>query len=43
MADDIIAFQQGREAAIEGKPRDARRSADWQEGYDAVNEWKHHG
>ena len=43
MADDIWAFQQGREAAIEGKPRDPRRSKDFLEGYDAVNEWKHHG
>ena len=36
MANDIIAYQAGREAAIEGKPRDQRRSADWLEGYDAV-------
>ncbi|QDP55175.1 MAG: hypothetical protein Tp170SUR191951_13 [Prokaryotic dsDNA virus sp.] len=38
MADDIIAFQAGREAAIAGKNRDARRSADWLEGYDQVSE-----
>lgn len=38
MADDIIAFQNGRQAAIDGKPRDARRSDDWLEGYDQVKE-----
>ena len=36
MADDILAYQSGREAAIEGRPRDQRRSRDWLEGYDAV-------
>jgi hypothetical protein len=34
MADNIIAFQSGREAAMCGGARDARRSADWLEGYD---------
>lgn len=36
MADDILAFQAGREAAIDGKPRDQRRSRDWLEGFDSV-------
>lgn len=36
MADDILAFQAGREAAIAGMPRDGRRSADWLEGWDQV-------
>lgn len=36
MADDIIAFQAGREDAISGKPRGGRRSADYLEGYDMV-------
>lgn len=36
MAEDIIAFQAGREAANSGQRRDARRSADWLEGYDQV-------
>jgi hypothetical protein len=36
MANDIIAFQQGREAAIAGQKRDQRRSADWLEGFDQV-------
>jgi hypothetical protein len=36
MANDILAFQSGREAAIAGKPRDGRRSVDWLEGFDAV-------
>lgn len=36
MAEDIIAFQAGREAAIAGKARDGRRSADWLEGFDQV-------
>jgi len=41
MADDIIQFQEGREAAIAGKPCDKRRSADWQEGWRQVmNEGK---
>jgi hypothetical protein len=34
MADDIAQFQAGREAAMEGKPRDGRRCKDWLEGYD---------
>lgn len=36
MAEDLLAFQAGREAAIEGKPRDGRRTNDWLEGYDSV-------
>lgn len=36
MAEDIIQFQDGREAAIAGKRRDRRRSADWLEGHDQV-------
>lgn len=36
MAEDVIQFQAGRQAAIDGKPRDGRRSADWLEGYDQV-------
>lgn len=35
MAENIIAFQAGREAAMSGGARDARRSADWLEGYDS--------
>lgn len=34
MADDIIQFQAGREAQMCGGRRDARRSADWLEGFD---------
>lgn len=34
MAENIIQFQSGREAFIAGRKRDARRSADWLEGYD---------
>jgi hypothetical protein len=36
MADNIIQFQAGREAAMSGERRDARRNADWLEGYDQV-------
>lgn len=36
MANDILAFQSGREAAIAGLPRDKRRSADWLEGYGQI-------
>jgi hypothetical protein len=36
MADDILAFQQGREAAIAGQKRDQRRSADWLAGWDQI-------
>ena len=36
MADDIIQFQAGREAAMDGRKRDARRTADWLEGFDQV-------
>lgn len=34
---DVIAFQAGREARIDGKPRDGRRSADWLHGWDTVD------
>lgn len=34
---DIIAFQEGREARIDGKPRDGRRNADWLHGWDTVD------
>lgn len=34
---DIIAFQAGREARIDGKPRDARRNADWLHGWDTID------
>ena len=34
---DIIAFQAGREARIDGKPRDTRRNADWLHGWDTVD------
>lgn len=35
---DIIAFQEGREARIDGKPRDGRRNADWLRGWDQVDD-----
>jgi hypothetical protein len=38
MAENILQFQKGREAAICGLTRDARRSKDWLEGYDQVKE-----
>jgi hypothetical protein len=41
MADDIAQFQSGREAAMEGKPRDGRRSKDWLEGWDSINQGGH--
>lgn len=31
---DVVQFQAGREAQINGKPRDGRRSADWLDGWD---------
>lgn len=34
MAENILQFQAGREAAICGLTRDTRRSKDWLEGYD---------
>lgn len=34
---DIIAFQAGREARIDGKRRDGRRNADWLHGWDTVD------
>lgn len=40
MAESIIQFQDGREAAIAGKKRDARKNADWLEGYDQVTYWR---
>lgn len=36
MANNIIEFQAGREAAISGKPFDGRRSRDWKEGWEAI-------
>ena len=36
MAESILQFQAGREAAMCGLTRDARRSKDWLEGYDQV-------
>ena len=36
MAENILQFQKGREAAICGLTRDVRRSKDWLEGYDQV-------
>ena len=36
MADNILQFQAGREAAMCGLTRDTRRSKDWIEGYDQV-------
>ena len=36
MAENILQFQKGREAAICGLTRDTRRSKDWLEGYDQV-------
>jgi len=37
MADNILDFQAGRDAAIDCLTRDLRRSKDWLEGYDQVN------
>jgi len=34
MADDILKFQCGREAALCGQRRDGRMSKDWLEGFD---------
>jgi len=36
MAENILQFQKGREAAMCGLTRDVRRSKDWLEGYDQV-------
>ncbi len=36
MAENILQFQKGREAAMCGLTRDTRRSKDWLEGYDQV-------
>lgn len=36
MAENILQFQAGREAAIRRLPRDSRRTKDWLEGYDQV-------
>ena len=38
MAENILQFQKGREAAMCGLTRDIRRSKDWLEGYDQVKE-----
>lgn len=40
MAENIIQFQAGREAAMANQKRDARKSADWLEGFDQVNDWR---
>ncbi len=34
---EILDFQAGREARINGKLRDGRRNADWLRGWDQVN------
>jgi hypothetical protein len=36
MANNILQFQAGREAAITGAKRDARKHKDWLEGFDAI-------
>ena len=36
MAENMLQFQAGREAAMCGLTRDERRSKDWLEGYDQV-------
>ena len=36
MAEDMLQFQSGREAAMHRFKRDERRSKDWLEGYDQV-------
>jgi hypothetical protein len=36
MANDILQFQAGRESAINGGKRDARKHKDWLEGFDAI-------
>jgi hypothetical protein len=36
MADNILQFQAGRESAMNGKKRDARKHKDWLEGFDAI-------
>jgi hypothetical protein len=36
MADNILQFQAGREAAMNGDKRDSRRHKDWLEGFDAI-------
>lgn len=36
MAENILQFQKGREAAMCGLTRDTRHSKDWLEGYDQV-------
>ena len=41
MAENTIQFQAGRETALCGGKRDARRSPDWLEGYDQeVAAWR---
>lgn len=34
---EILDFQAGREARMANKPRDGRRNADWQRGWDQVD------
>ena len=38
VADNILQFQAGREAAMAGKMRDRRRDKDWLEGWDQVSQ-----
>ncbi len=40
MAESILQFQAGREAAMRGDKRDARRGRDWREGFDQVKRAK---
>lgn len=40
MANDILHFQNGREAAMAGLKRNARKHKDWLEGYDQVKRAK---
>ena len=40
MANNILQFQDGREAAMAGLKRDARKSKDWLEGYGQVKRAK---
>lgn len=35
---DILQFQAGREAAIDGRNRDGRKHRDWLAGYDQVKD-----
>jgi hypothetical protein len=40
MADDILQFQAGREAAMAGLKRDGRKHRDWLKGYDQIRQVK---